>query len=411
VKNVLPKPDSKMTASINQVAEIIIAGGTPYIETSRAPIKYRFPRSTQLCSPLSSLVEELTPKLMKHAGLKYLVPRQNELRLILTNLILSAFAFEHLAISTRVVKGNYLHNMGLTRRGIESITALLKEENLCIETIGGYKHPKNPSKSRATQYFPTPKLIKIGVKFLYEPIGDFDDYSPYEYTSDNHWDVNEDKNISILRNYNQFMREHSWACKAPTVRKLGEEPFTNGRVYTPYQNIVNRRVKVRENTLLDGLPLVECDFTANHPFMLGYLSDHEIGSDFYLSISTAANVDRKMVKEVITKTIGANKKLSPQQLARNSKSNLNAEIVAHILNAIEAVHPWFKEFMFTNRGIYLQWLEGEIAMKMFEFGVAKGIPMINIHDAYAVSKSNQEITKEAMNKYRYEVLEEYKSRW
>ena len=42
---------------------------------------------------------------------------------------------------------------------------------------------------------------------------------------------------------------------------------------------------------------------------------------------------------------------------------------------------------------------------------AKEIPMINIHDAYAVSKSNEEITKDAMDKYRYEVLEEYKSRW
>ena len=50
-------------------------------------------------------------------------------------------------------------------------------------------------------------------------------------------------------------------------------------------------------------------------------------------------------------------------------------------------------------------------MKMFEFGVAKGIPMINVHDAYAVSASNEMITKEAMDKYRYEVLEEYKSRW
>ena len=50
-------------------------------------------------------------------------------------------------------------------------------------------------------------------------------------------------------------------------------------------------------------------------------------------------------------------------------------------------------------------------MKMFEFGVAKGIPMINVHDAYAVSVNNKNITEVAMNKYRYEVLEEYKSRW
>ncbi len=89
-----------MTASIQQVAEIIIAGGKLDIEKSRAPIKYRFPRSNQLGSPLSNFVEELTPKLMKLAGLKYIVPRKNALRLILTNLILSAFSLEHIEISS-----------------------------------------------------------------------------------------------------------------------------------------------------------------------------------------------------------------------------------------------------------------------------------------------------------------------
>jgi hypothetical protein len=400
-----------MVITLHQLADTIIRNGLPDDDSSRAPTKYRFPRSTQLGSPLSNLVEELTPKLMKHEGLKYLVPRQNQLRLILTNLILSAFSFEHLAITTRVAKGTYLHDIGLTRRSIEAVTKLLVEEQLCLQTRGGYQHKSNPSNSRATQYFPSPKLIQIGVEFLYDQIGDFDDYAPYEYDSDNHWDANEDKNISILRSYNQFMREHSWACKAPTVRKLGEEPFTNGRVYTPYQNIVNRRVKVRENTLLDGMPLVECDFKANHPFMLSYLAGHEIKGDFYQSICTVNNLDRSMVKEVITKTIGAKRKLNAQNIARNSKTKLTPEIVTATVDAIETVHPWFKQFMFKNQGVYLQWLEGEIAMKMFEFGVAKGIPMINVHDAYAVSASNEMITKKAMDKYRYEVLEEYKHRW
>ena len=395
----------------DQIAIVIIENGLPDAESSRAPIKYRFPRSSQLGSPLSNLVEELTPKLMKHEGLKYLVPRQNQLRLILTNLILSAFSFEHLAITTRVAKGTYLHNIGLTRRGIEAVMQLLIGEQLCLETRGGYQHKNNSSKSRATQYFPSPRLIQIGVEFLYDEIGDFDNYNPYEYPNTNRWDVNEDKNTTILKAYNEFMREHSWACKAPTVRKLGKEPFTNGRVYTPYQNIVNRRVKVRANTLLDGMPLVECDFKANHPYMLSYLAGHEIKSDFYQSICTVTNVDRNMVKEVITKTIGANKKLNAQNIAINSRTKLTPEIVTATLDAIETVHPWFKQFMFKNQGIYLQWLEGEIAMKMFEFGVSKGIPMINVHDAYAVSVNNKNITEEAMNKYRYEVLEEYKSRW
>lgn len=400
-----------MTESLQQVAEIIIAGGRPDIETSRAPIKYRFPKSNQLGSPISNLVEELTPKLMKHEGLKYLVQRQNQLRLILTNLILSAFIFEHLAITTRVTKGTYLHSIGLTRRGIEAVTKLLIEEQLCLETRGGFQHKSNPTKSRATQYFPSPRLIQIGVAFLYDQIGDFDSYNPYEYLSNNHWDANENKNIAILKTYNEFMREHSWACKAPTVRKLGVEPFTSGRVYTDYQNIVNRRVKLRGSTLLDGMPLVECDFKANHPTMLSYLAGHELKGDFYHSISTVANVDRSMVKEVVTKTIGANRKLTAQNIAKNSRTKLTPEIVTATLNAIETAHPWFKQFMFKNQGVYLQWLEGEIAMKMFEFGVAKGIPMINVHDAYAVNKSNQVATEEAMYKYWHEVLEENKSRW
>ena len=400
-----------MVIDTDQIAELIIGSGIPDAESSMAVMQYRFARSGRAGSPLFNLIDELTPKLITHPSIKYRNKKQDELKLVLTNLILSAFSLEQVSFPTKIIKGSYHSKLGITRRGIESITNLLIEEQLCKRTRAGYKHPKNPSKSRAAQYFPTPKLIKIGVEFLYEQIGDFDNYAPYKYKSEIHWDVNEKKNISILRNYNQFMHEHSWACKAPTVRILGEEPFTEGRVYTPYQNIVNRRVKVRENTLLDGMPLIECDFNANHPFMLGYLSGHEVGSDFYDSISTVANVDRKMVKEVITKTIGASKKLSPQQLARKTKTNLTPEIVAATLNAIETVHPWFKQFMFKNQGIYLQWLEGEIAMKMFEFGVAKGIPMINVHDAYAVNKHNQNITQESMNKYRYEVLEEYKSKW
>jgi hypothetical protein len=159
------------------------------------------------------------------------------------------------------------------------------------------------------------------------------------------------------------------------------------------------------------MPLVECDFKANHPTMLSYLAGHEFKGDFYQSICTVNNLDRNMVKEVITKTIGAKKKLNAQNIAKNSKTKLTPEIVTETLNAIETVHPWFKQFMFKNQGVYLQWLEGEIAMKMFEFAVAKGIPMINVHDAYAVNKHNQMITEESMNKYRYEVLEEYKSRW
>jgi hypothetical protein len=55
-----------------------------------------------------------------------------------------------------------------------------------------------------------------------------------------------------------------------------------------------------------------------------------------------------------------------------------------------------------------QWLEGEIAIKMFAMAVKEGIPMVNIHDAYAVNKIHAGTVAETMNQYREEVLETYK---
>jgi hypothetical protein len=226
-----------MVIDTDQIAELIIGSGIPDAESSMAVMQYRFARSGRVGSPLFNLIDELTPKLITHPSIKYRNKKQDELKLVLTNLILSAFSLEQVSFPTKIIKGSYHSKLGITRRGIESITNLLIEEQLCKRTRVGFKHPSNASKSRSAQYFPTPKLIKVGVEFLYEQIGDFDYYAPYKYKSEIHWDVNEKKNISILRNYNQFMREHSWACKAPTVRILGEEPFTEGRVYVRLQMV------------------------------------------------------------------------------------------------------------------------------------------------------------------------------
>ncbi len=117
---------------------------------------------------------------------------------------------EQVSFPTKINKGSYHSKLGITRRGIESITSLLIEEQLCKRTRAGYKHPKNASKSRSAQYFPTPKLIKIGVEFLYEQIGDFDDYSPYEFKSEIHWD-------------NSASNRHKRAQKFPIAETLRQQ--------------------------------------------------------------------------------------------------------------------------------------------------------------------------------------------
>ena len=206
------------------------------------------------------------------------------------------------------------------------------------------------------------------------------------------------------------MCSHSWAQKAPTVRKLLSEPYTGGRVYTPYQNIVNRRVQIRSKTLLDGQPLVECDFSANHPYMLARLTGNAFEMDFYSVIAEGSNCDRTAVKAVVTAGIGCPSPNKAHEMRYKLVTRgVNGEAVDNILSTATDTYPWLREhnIFFSNKGVYMQWLEGEIAMKMFAFAVREKIPMVNVHDAYAVNKEHQGLVWAAMNAYREEVLETY----
>lgn len=246
---------------------------------------------------------------------------------------------------------------------------------------------------------------------LYETAGDFDNYEPYEWEGEERWDTNEGQNIQILRDYNEFMRSHSWAQKAPTVRKLLSEPYTGGRVYTPYQNIVNRRVQIRSKTLLDGQPLIECDFSANHPYMLARLTGNAFQMDFYSVIAEGSNCDRAAVKDVITAAIGCPSPNKAHQMRYKLLTRgLDGEAVDNIISTATNTYPWLKEhnILFNNKGVYMQWLEGEIAMKMFSAAVHYGIPIVNVHDAYAVNRKHFARVAPLMNQHREEVLEAYK---
>ena len=94
-----------MSTDYDQISELIIGSGIPDDEPSRAAIQYRFARSGRIGSPLFTLIDELTPKLISHPSLKYRKKKQDELQLVLTNLILSAFSFEQVSFPSKINKG------------------------------------------------------------------------------------------------------------------------------------------------------------------------------------------------------------------------------------------------------------------------------------------------------------------
>ena len=393
------------------LVEMLLAKGLPNDDESSAVRNLRLTNSNIFNGSLGQAIRDIVAIACNSKSPTYISNYERDTKLIMTNLIAVAFQWEWLGLGTRVSKGNYLDSLGLTRRRIEDITEALIQVGYATLGRGGYRHHGNAGKSKSTQYYPTEKLLRLGAEMLYETAGDFDNYEPYEWEGEERWDSNEGQNIQIIRNYNEFMRSHFWAQKAPTVRKLLTEPYTGGRVYTPYQNIVNRRVQIRSKTLLDGQPLVECDFSANHPYMLARLTGNAFQMDFYSVIAEGSNCDRPAVKAVITAAIGCP---SPQKASQMQygllKKGIGGKTVDVILSTATDTYPWLREhsIFLSNKGVYMQWLEGEIAMKMFSAAVHYGIPMVNVHDAYAVNQKHSAKVDALMNQYREEVLEAYK---
>jgi hypothetical protein len=391
----------------DELASLICSKGLPGIEQTTVPIA-RTSRSIGLAqSSLRDLAESLASEASQATQKKYQQALVKSAEVIIYSLMGAAFSYEHLSLGTRIKPGSYLDSMGLTRRQIEKLMPLMIEKGWAIETRGGYKHEGNPSKSKSTQYYPTEALIRKHCHLLYSEVGDFDDYEPYKYKGES-WDRNEDKNISILKSYNEFMREHSWALKQPTYRVLGEAPYTSSRVYTAYQSITQRRIPIRTQTLLDGEPLEEVDFSSNHPWLLAKLFNQDLPSDAYDDISVVSNCSRSDAKTIVVRCIGAVDKNQRGNIKYSLQKQISGDTIDAVIDAAEATMPWLKDnnLLFSGAGNTLQYLEGEIALKMFEWAVNESIPIVNVHDAYACNLRYRDVVDETMHRYRDEVVEE-----
>jgi len=67
-----------------------------------------------------------------------------------------------------------------------------------------------------------------------------------------------------MNKISEFLQAHTWANKGPIRLKYKSNPFTGGRLYTPFQNLRSRKMNERLNTLIDDEPIAEVDFNANH---------------------------------------------------------------------------------------------------------------------------------------------------
>ena len=83
------------------------------------------------------------------------------------------------------------------------------------------------------------------------------------------------------------------------------DPFSGGR-HTAYQNLPDRRARVRINTLIDEA-IAEVDFSANHlRLQLAVMHQQDANDTPYEDIGAASEInDRDIIKAFITRAMGA----------------------------------------------------------------------------------------------------------
>jgi hypothetical protein len=196
-----------------------------------------------------------------------------------------------------------------------------------------------------------------------------------------------DEEVAELTKINEFLKGHRWACKGPVKLLYKGDPFNEGRLYTSFQNLPDRLARVRINTLIDGEPIAEIDFNANHlRLQLAVLHKQDAGHTPYEDIGSASGInDRASVKAFITRAMGADNR----DAAMNScKTEGITNVMFEALEAACAkLYPDLKLFIgWTHQA---QNLEGQILKKVMLQGVDEGIVCLPVHDAIAVPKRHQ----------------------
>ena len=247
----------------------------------------------------------------------------------------------------------------------------------------------NSMKGRAysAKYFPTPALQKqifevyLASEVKIEP--------PYVLINDATGDLEPSQHdIERMTKINEFMKDHYWACKSPFRLIYSGGIIRGGRVDCRFSGIPSRKIPLRINTLIDGMPLVEVDYKANHLRMAMYLMGYDAPEDPYSLIDSALpkSIGRDRIKQFMTTCLGSNS--SEQAFSALKSYRFTRELFESVKDTALKMFPGLP--LFNDMGAHLQSIEGQIAIDIMLAGVEAGIPVLPVHDSFAVQRDHEE---------------------
>ena len=297
---------------------------------------------------------------------------------------------------------HWLKRYGLKYAYVKSIVDYLKEKEL-IELLPGKRYKNNPSRTRI---YPKETLTGHLIEYAFAVEEAIE--GPYLTLRDKNsiWrevvhNLDDDHpDLRDMNAINEFLKGHQWACKGPVKLIYTSSPFEGGRLYTPFQNLPDRRARIRINTLINEKPICEVDFNANHLRMnLAINAKKYAGDTPYEDIcEIAGDIPRDMVKQFITVAMGAEEETSARNALR--LKGFSDIFFDKIHTAVIKRYPKLK--LFNGWGVNLQSLEGQILKDVMVSGLKEGIVCLPVHDAIAVQQEHKDWAVEAM-KYTWAV--------
>lgn len=408
----------------DSIANLIICAGDPDKDSSSHVVVYSGSSLGTHSKSFAALLEDLTGMATKSRRPSDIDLHRCCIRHILNSLIHCMFRFDWLSLPTNpsnFKSGEYLNRLGFSQRRMERIVLLLIEQDIIRQGRKGFIDVRPGETSQASQYFPTESFISQYSSSLYDTFGDFDKYEPLKFVDFDEADLPSkeeiDRQESIIRRYNEYMRDHTWAMKNPSFRSIKDFMRRSGRINNYYQTLANRRIPLRTSTTIDGEIVAEPDFSCNHLRMASFLVGEELPADPYSVIAMATDLSRDVIKTVITKSIGAARLKQKGGLMKASNKPKRGRVAVEayefkaVLAAIEGNYPWVnsESLFFNDIGVRLQYLEGEIALKMFQWGIDEDVPLVAVHDAFACKRSDKEKTYNRMLEVWTEVLSSAKA--
>ena len=202
-----------------------------------------------------------------------------------------------------------------------------------------------------------------------------------------------------LEQINEFLKSHHWACKGPVQMKLTRTGFEGGRLYTPFQNLPDRRARIRINTFINGQPIGEVDFSANHlRLCLATFAKEDAGATPYEDIGELARITgtekevRDKVKNFLMVAMGSSDERGASYETR--RHGIKAKEFEAINAACRKRYPRLK--LFDGFGVFAQNLEGQILKQVMLEGIKKDIVCLPVHDAVAVQQEHLDWARDTM---------------